>query len=93
MTDLEKKVLDAAREWLIERHPRDLQEKTLFAAVLRAYPRDAHTRETCDCDEKEDCDECLSAAQVEAMVQECERAANISSRPVAGARASAPQHQ
>lgn len=77
MTDAERKVLDAAREWLTERQPRDDAEKALFAATLRAYPKDAHTRETCDCGEE--CDECPTAEQVEAMVVACEKPP--SSRP------------
>ena len=75
MTELEQKVLAAAREWLTERQPIDSAEKALFAAVLRAYPGDANTKETCECGD-DDCDECPTVAQVEAMVLECERAAN-----------------
>lgn len=71
MTELEQKVIAAAREWLTERQPHDVAEKALFAAVLRAYPQDAATRETCDCGDDE-CDECPTAAQVEAMIQKCE---------------------
>jgi len=71
MTELERKVLDAAREWLTERSPRDATEKALFAAVARAYPEDLDVRETCDCGEE--CDECPTAAQVEAMIERCER--------------------
>lgn len=67
-----RKVLLAAREWLTERQPRDQAEKALFAAVLRAYPEDADTRESCDCGD-EGCDECPTAAQVEAMLVQCER--------------------
>jgi hypothetical protein len=72
ITESERKVLDAAKEWLTERQPRDLAEKALFAAVLRAFPEEAHTRETCDCGEE--CDECPTAAQVEAMIVACESA-------------------
>lgn len=70
LTNGERKVLEAAKEWLTERRPIDLAEKTLFAAVLRAYPEEAQTRETCDCGEE--CDECPTAAQVEAMIVFCE---------------------
>lgn len=73
MTNLEQKVLDAAREWLTERAPQDQAEKALFSAVLRAYPQDAATKETCGCGDEAECDECPTAAQVEAMVAACER--------------------
>jgi hypothetical protein len=71
MDGLKLKVLDAAREWLTERQPRDRDEKALFAAILRAYPDDAHTKESCDCGNNE-CEECPTTAQVEAMVRACE---------------------
>lgn len=70
MNDLERNVLGAAREWLTERQPTDAAEKRLFAAVLRAYPEDANTRETCECGESGECEECPSAAQVKAMVRQ-----------------------
>lgn len=73
LADLERKVLAAAREWLTERAPKDQAEKALFAAVLRAYPQDAATKETCGCGDEADCDECPTAAQVESMVLACER--------------------
>jgi hypothetical protein len=76
MTEKERRVLEAAREWLIERHPKDQAEKALFAAVLRAYPGDASVRERCDCGEE--CDECPTAAQVEAMIRACETASDAS---------------
>jgi hypothetical protein len=72
MTPAERKVIEAAREWLTERIPKDQAEKALFAAVFRAFPEDMHTRETCGCGEE--CDECPSAAQAEAMIAACERA-------------------
>ena len=75
MTEQEQKVLNAAREWLTERQPRDKAEKALFAAVLRAYPQDADTKETCTCGDQKECDECPTAAQVEAMISACEREA------------------
>jgi hypothetical protein len=72
MTEEERRVLDAAREWLTERSPKDATEKALFAAVARAYPEDLDVRETCDCGDNE-CDECPTAAQVGAMIAQCER--------------------
>lgn len=67
MTDLERKVLDAAKEWLTDRWPNDRAEKALAAALCRAYPEEQHSRETCPCGEPE-CDECPTAAQAEAMI-------------------------
>lgn len=72
MIEAEQKLLDVAREWLTERVPQDQAEKALFAAVLRAYPQDANTREACDCDCKDECEECPTAAQVECMIRACE---------------------
>lgn len=79
ITELELKVLDAAREWLIERNPQDPSSKALFAAVCRAYPGDLSAKEDCNCGEQDDCDECLPRAQIEAMVRQCE----IDSTPAA----------
>lgn len=64
-------IAGCAREWLTEREPKDKAEKALFAAILRAYPEDANTKETCDCGD-DDCDECPTIAQVESMVRQCE---------------------
>jgi hypothetical protein len=70
-----EKLVAAAREWVTERNPKDAAEKALFAAVFRAFPEDAHTRESCDCGG--DCDECPPAAQVEQWLQECEAAPTL----------------
>lgn len=73
MTDLEQKVLDATREWLTDRIPHSPASKALAAAVARAFPDDMETRETCVCPDKDECDECLTAAEMEALIQKWER--------------------
>lgn len=73
MTEAEQKVLDAAREWLVERAPRDAAEKALAAAVARAWPEDLAYRENCTCGEADQCDECPSRAQAEAQIAQWER--------------------
>lgn len=73
LTEQQRRVLDAAREWVTERSPRDKAEKALFAAVFRAYPDDMHTRESCDCGV--DCDECPTAERAEEMIRQCEQEA------------------
>jgi hypothetical protein len=69
----EQKIIDAAREWVTERSPKDSTEKALFAAVFRAFPEDMHIRESCGCGDGE-CDECPTAARAEAMIKMCEAA-------------------
>jgi hypothetical protein len=61
------RVLAAAKDWLLDRSPRDAAERELFAAVCRAFPEEVHTRERCPCGDR-DCDECLSGVQAEAMI-------------------------
>jgi hypothetical protein len=73
LVDLERKVLDAAREWLIERNPLDPSSKALFVALCRAYPGDLAAKEDCNCGEQDDCDECMSRVQIEALVRQLER--------------------
>lgn len=73
MTGLEQKVLEAAREWLTERSPKDVSEKRLAAAVARLWPDDFQTKETCTCGESTECDECPSAAEVEAGIAKWEQ--------------------
>lgn len=82
ITEAERKVLDAAREWMTERVPADREAKSLAAAVARAYPEDMAVREDCTCGESETCDECPTRAEVEAMVALWER----ESTPIAEAR-------
>lgn len=75
-TELERKVVDAARDWLAERVPRNSEEKALFAALYRAYPEDFAIREECGCEDHTecDCDDCPpTRAALEKFVQECER--------------------
>lgn len=72
-TNLEKKVLAAANQWLVDRVPSDPAEKALAAAVARAWPDDLGTRESCPCGESETCDECPTAAEMEALVARWER--------------------
>lgn len=72
MTDAEQKVLDAAREWLEERTPHDVGEKRLFVALARAFPADVAGKEACKCGEADSCDECLTGAQVEALLVKME---------------------
>ena len=72
MTEAEKRVLQAAREWITERDPADYEERALFVAVARAYPEDCGGRETCKCGEADTCDECLSADEIEGMVARLE---------------------
>lgn len=78
MTDLERKALEAAKEWLIDRWPSDQAEKALAAALYRAYPEDAHTRENCPCGDP-GCDECPTAEQSEAMVERWETQSAVES--------------
>lgn len=68
MSDLEQKVLDAARDWIVERAPVDIYEKALAAAIARAWPEVLGGKETCGCGDGQNCDECPSAAEIEAMV-------------------------
>lgn len=70
MTELERKVLDAAREWFLERSPRDAAEKVLAVAVARAWPEDLACREDCTCGESESCDECPTRAETEAQIMQ-----------------------
>jgi len=72
-TNLEKKVLVAANQWLVDRRPKDPAEKALAAAVMRAWPEELVTRETCPCGESETCDECPTAAEMEVLVTQWER--------------------
>jgi hypothetical protein len=71
--DAEKKVLAAARLWLVERSPLDACEKALAAAIVRAWPKEMCGKEDCPCGEPENCDECLSSEEVEALVSKWER--------------------
>lgn len=73
MTNAEKNVLDAARKWAEERSPKTRDEKALMVAVARAWPDDWQTKEACDCGEQDECDECLTRDQVEAMIAHTER--------------------
>lgn len=82
ITEAERKVLDAAREWMTERVPKDREAKALAAAVARAYPEDMPAWEDCTCGESETCDECLTRAEVEALVLRWER----ESTPIAEAK-------
>lgn len=74
MTEQERKVLDAAREWLLaDRTPRDWEEKALALAVARAFPEDMVGKESCTCGEQDDCDECMTTAQIAALIASWER--------------------
>lgn len=73
MTDAEQKVLDAAREWMTERFPGDAAEKSLAAAVARAWPEDLPCREDCACGAPDECDECPTRAEVETLIAKWER--------------------
>lgn len=72
MTEAERKVLDAAREWLVERSPKDSAEKALAAAVARAWPGEIGCKENCTCGESDECDECPTAAEAEATIRRWE---------------------
>ena len=74
MTELEQKVLDAAREWLVDRVPCDDAEKALAAAVARTWPNNLACREDCTCGEVAECDECPTSAQLEALIAQWEYA-------------------
>lgn len=65
-------VIDAAREWMVERSANDPAEKALALAVLKAFPEDIHTRENCDCGQAGECDECLPAAAIPALLKSLE---------------------
>lgn len=71
-TELEQKILDAAREWALDRAPRDSGEKALFIAVCRAYPNELVYKENCTCGEQDDCDECPTKAAMEAALNNLE---------------------
>lgn len=58
ISELELRVLEAARKRGMERPPKTLEEKVFFVALARAYPEDLHYKEVCNCGE-EDCDERL----------------------------------
>lgn len=75
ISDLENKVLSAANQWLVDRSPKDPLEKALAAAIARAWPEELGSRETCKCDDSANCDECPTAAEVEAMIFRWEREA------------------
>jgi hypothetical protein len=77
-TELQQRIMDAVREWMVERAPRDVAEKALSAAAARMWPDDIQTKETCRCGDPE-CDECPTAVQVEAQIArwESESAAHI----------------
>jgi hypothetical protein len=72
VTEAEQRVLNAAREWMVDRKPIGPAEKELFVALCRTYPEDIHTRETCECEERETCDECLSADAAESAIEQME---------------------
>lgn len=72
MTNLERKVLEAARHWLCDRTPEDADEKALAVAVLKAFPEDAAGKEACDCGEQDSCDECATGAEIQAMIRRWE---------------------
>ena len=67
-------IIDRARDWLAERAPNDATEKRLAAAIYRAFPNEAHVKETCSCDDPAGCDECLSRSDTDALVQRWEAA-------------------
>lgn len=65
-------VIAAAREWMVERTAKDPAEKSLALAIFKAFPEDIQTRENCDCEFGEDCDECIPASAVPAMLKSLE---------------------
>lgn len=65
-------VIDAAREWIVERAAKDPAEKALALAVLKAFPEDIHTRETCGCEDADECDECLPVSAIPAILKSLE---------------------
>jgi hypothetical protein len=73
MTAEQQMVLDAARDWTIERTPADRDEKALFVAVARCFPADFVGKEQCTCGEQDGCDECPTTAQIEAAVAAMEK--------------------
>jgi len=70
-----RKILEAAKEWMVDRIPNDPAEKMLAVAIFRAYPEERCTRETCECAESETCDECPTDAQVETTISAWEQQA------------------
>lgn len=64
-------IIYAAREWMIERTPKDDAEKALMLALMKGFPQDIHTRESCDCGVS-DCEECLPAAAIPNMLKSLE---------------------
>ena len=65
---LELKVLQAARDWMIERTAGDVYEKALVVAIARAWPEELFGKETCKCGDSKNCDECPSIAEIEALI-------------------------
>lgn len=69
----EHHVLEAAKEWLTDRHPRDIGEKRLAIAVYRCFPDAFDTKENCTCGEQATCDECPTVAHIEDLLVQWER--------------------
>lgn len=79
MNELERKVLDAARDWTLDRNPTDPSSKRLFLAVCRAYPDELAYKENCTCGESDECDECPTRAQTEAALCAMEKELMVTS--------------
>ena len=68
-------ILALAREWAIDRRPRDGAERALYLAVVNAYPNDFRGKETCSCGCPESCDDCPTEAQAAAYIEQLRKAA------------------
>lgn len=66
-------ILALAREWAIDRAPRDGAERALYLAVVDAYPMDFRGKETCSCGCPESCDDCPTEAQAAAYIEQLRR--------------------
>lgn len=68
-------VIEAARDlWWPDRAPKDFGERQLCAALIRAFGAGTSSNcEACTAEEREDCDECPSQAQVDRFLADCDR--------------------
>lgn len=82
-----KPIVDAARDWIADRQPKDKDSKVLFLAVCRAFPEDLAYKENCTCGDPEDCDECFTRDQTEAALQKLEQELALTTTPPPGSAA------
>ena len=67
---LMSEMLDALFTWSLDRSPIDNAEKKLMAAYYQIRPKVFPTKDTCSCDYKDECDECLSREEMNLKMQE-----------------------